>query len=408
MNAVREAGQVRRALWIYPWDVLDGGIDEVVARAANEWGLTALSLCSSYHSAKFLLPRRRTEKVFLSGGSAVYFRPDDARYQAGPIRPFVTPRTELLDVLDRTADACRRHGLSLRAWTIALHNSRLGEAHPDVAEVNAFGDTYPWALCPSHPDARAYAAALVRDLATNHDLDALDVESIGFHGLRHGHHHELVGVSWGAVEEFLMGLCFCSACIERAGNAGIDGESLRARVAGMLDARFRSEAAMPPEEPTGEGQVVSLLTQWDDLRRYVQVRLDTVTSLVASLKQEALAGTKTALALTASTFQRGAQNAWLEGMDLRALAGAADEIIILSYFTDPVAVRGDVRFGVECVEDPARLVVGMSLLAQGTTSEANLVAKVAAARDAGAGKFSFYNYGFVSEARLGWLRALAG
>lgn len=408
MNAVGDAGHVRRALWIYPWDIIDGGIDEVVNRAANEWGLTSLSLTSSYHSAKFLLPRRRAEKVFLSGGSAVYFRPDEALYRDGPIRPVVTPRTELLDVLDRTAEACRRHGLSLRAWTIALHNSRLGEAHPDAAEVNAFGDSYPWALCPSNPDARAYASALVRDLATNHDLDALDVESIGFHGLRHGHHHELVGISWGAVEEFLIGLCFCPSCIERAGAAGLDGEAIRAAVAAVLDARFRSEAVMPNDEPAGEGQVVSLLTQWDDLREYVQVRLDTVTSLVASLKQDALAGTKTALALTASTFQRGAQNAWLEGMDLRALAKAADEVIILSYFTDPVAVRGDVRFGVECVEDPDRLVVGMSLLAQGTTSEANLVEKVAAARDAGASKFSFYNYGFVSEARLGWLRALAG
>ncbi len=407
MYAVREAGNVRRALWIYPWDILDGGIDEVVNRAANEWGLTSLSLTSSYHNAKFLLPRRTKEKVFLSGGSAVYFRPDESLYGGGPIRPVVTPRTELLDVLDRTLEACRRHGLSLRAWTVALHNSRLGAAHPEVAEVNCFGDPYEWALCPSNADARAYASALVRDLATNHDLDALDVESIGFHGLRHGHHHELIGISWGAIEEFLMGLCFCPACIERAGAAGIDGEALRAKVAAMLDARFRDEATMPNEEAAGEGQVTSLLTQWEDLRRFVQVRLDTVTSLVEEIKRDALAGTTTALALTASTFQRGAQNAWLEGMDLRALAKAADEIIILSYFTDPVAVRGDVRFGVECVEDPDRLVVGMSLLAQGTTSEANLVEKVAAARDAGASKFSFYNYGFVSETRLDWLRAIA-
>ncbi len=65
----------RRALWIYPWDILDGGIDEIAARAADEWGLTALSLAASYHSAKFLLPKRRTEKVFLSGFYYFYFEP---------------------------------------------------------------------------------------------------------------------------------------------------------------------------------------------------------------------------------------------------------------------------------------------------------------------------------------------
>src|SRR3712207_3336646 len=93
----------RRALWIYPWDILDAGIEETVRRAKHEWGLTALSLTSSYHSAKFLLPRRSHRRVFLSGGSAVYFRPDEGAYRDGPLRPVVTADEPLLDVLDRTA-----------------------------------------------------------------------------------------------------------------------------------------------------------------------------------------------------------------------------------------------------------------------------------------------------------------
>src|SRR5215210_2284470 len=136
-----------RAIWIYPWDILDAGIEKTVRRAKEEWRLTALSLATSYHSAKFLLPRRSHRRVFLSGGSAIYFRPDEAAYANSSLRPFVTPNTELLDVLDRTADACHRAGLQLRGWTVGLHNSRLGEAHPDVCEENVFGDRYPWALC---------------------------------------------------------------------------------------------------------------------------------------------------------------------------------------------------------------------------------------------------------------------
>lgn len=396
----------RRALWIYPWDILDAGIDATVRRAGHEWRLSALSLTASYHSAKFLLPRRSREKVFLSGGSAVYFRPDPALYADTSLKPVVTPRTELLDVLDRTSEACRRQGLGLRAWTVALHNSRLGEAHPDAAEVNAFGDRYPWALCPANPDVRRYAAGLIRDVATNHDVDWIDLESIGYHGLHHGHHHELIGIEFGPVDEFLMGLCFCRQCVERAGQAGIDGERLRADVAAVLQRRFAEEAnvpAVPMDDPKG---VLSLLTTWPDLAAYVRMRQDTVASLVSELTTTALAGSRTRLALTASTFQRGADNAWLEGMDLRQLAKAAHEIIVLAYFRDPGAVASDLRAARDLAGGIDRLAVGMSLLQQGTTSADNLRAKVDAARRLGASKFSFYNFGFVSEERLNWLAAL--
>ena len=400
-----DAGE-RRALWIYPWDILVCGIDELVGRAADEWGLTALSLAASYHSAKFLLPKRRSEKVFLSGGSAVYFRPDDAAYVGTSLRPVVTPRTELLDVLDRTAEACRKRGIGLRAWTVGLHNSRLGEAHPEATQENVFGDRYPWALCPANGDVRRYLVGLVRDLATNHDLDAIDLESVGYHGLSHGHHHELVGINFGPVDEFLMGLCFCPACLARADDAGVAGDELRGRVRALLEARFRDEAALPAPEPGDEGGIASLLATWPELAAFIRMRLDTVASLVAEIKADALAGSATTLALTASTFQRGVDNAWLEGMDLRALGRIADEIVLLGYFHDPAQVAADVRTGLEMVGDPDRLVLGLSLLAPVTSSETNLVAKVDAARALGPSKFSFYNYGFVSDARLGWLGVL--
>jgi hypothetical protein len=402
MNGLEE----RRALWIYPWDILDGGIDEVVDRAAGELGLSALSLCASYHSAKFLLPKRRTEKVFLSGGSAIYFRPDEAAYAETSLRPVVTPRAELLGVLDRTAEACRARGIGLRAWTVGLHNSRLGEAHPEAVERNVFGDPYPWALCPANPDVRCYLVALVRDLAVNHDLDAIDLESVGYHGFTHGHHHELVGVTFGPVEEFLMGLCFCPACLGRAGEVGVDGAGVRAGVRDLLEARFTDEAAMPAADPADAGGVASLLAGWSELAAFVRMRLDTVTSLVQELKTEALAGSATRLALTAATFQRGADNAWLEGMDLRALGRTADEVILLGYFHDPAKVAAEVRTGLEMVGDPERLVLGLSLLAPATSSGANLAAKVGEARALGTTKFSFYNYGFVSDARLAWLGSL--
>ena len=396
----------RRALWIYPWDILDAGITDTVLRARNEWGLTALSLAASYHSAKFLLPRRSAERVFLSGGSAVYFRPDDRFYAETPLRPVVTPRPGLLDVLDRTVEACRRQGLGVHAWTVGLHNSRLGEAHPEAVEENVFGDRYPWALCPANPGVRRYLVGLVGDVAANHDPDAVELESVGFHGLTHGHHHELVGINLGPVEEVLLGLCFCPHCLARAGAAGIDGDRLRAEVRALLEARFADEATVAPADPSDVRPVLALLLGWPDLAAYVRARFETVTSLVAEVKRDALASHRTRLSLTSATFVKPATNAWLEGMDLGALGAVADEIILLSYFREPEQVAADVRFGRETIGSAERIVVGLSLLAPVTTDAGNLRAKVGAARGLGVTRFSFYNFGFVSEARLGWLAGL--
>ncbi|MFM8594818.1 MAG: hypothetical protein ACKOCK_10570, partial [Chloroflexota bacterium] len=108
------------------------------------------------------------------------------------------------------------------------------------------------------------------------------------------------------------------------------------------------------------------------------------------------------------TFYRGVDNAWLEGVDVHACAAsdAADEVILLSYFPTVGQVTADIPFAQALVSDMDRVVVGKSLLAQGTTNGENLREKVQAARELGTTKFSFYNYGFISEERLRWLGTL--
>lgn len=396
----------RRSMWVYPWDVEEVGVDALPIQARDEWGLTSLSVTMSYHNAKFLRPRAAS-KVFLSGGSAVYFEPDPGMYRDAPIQPFRTPRTGLLTTFDRTAEACRRAGLEIRAWVVTLHNSRLGELHPELTEENVYGDRYPWALCPSNPGVRAYAVGLLRDVVVNHGPDAIDLESIGFHGLQHGHHHELTGIIWGPVEEFLMSLCFCDSCRARAAERGIDADLLRRDIRALLDARFAEEARLPSPDPGDMRSVLSFLLSWPELHAYIRMRMETVASLVELVKREAIGSAATKLAVAAATFVKPASNAWQEGTDLRAVSQIADEVILVSYFHDPAAIAADLQFGREITGDVSRILVGFSLLHPLTTTAANLRAKVETARAMGASSFSFYNYGFVSAERLGWLRALA-
>jgi hypothetical protein len=397
----------QRAIWVYPWDAQDTGISRLIQRARDDWGLTGISLCVSYHNAKFLLPRSSKNKVFLSGGSAIYFRPDERMYRETPLRPIVTSRSELLDIMDQTAEASRKAGLTCSAWTVALHNSRLGEAFPELSEENVFGDLYPWALCPSHPHVRAYAIGLVQDIVVNHGPDAIDLESIGFHGMSHGHHHEVVGTVWGPVEETLLSLCFCPGCLRRAVDAGIDAETLRIDVREFLERRFAEESLMPPQDVSDMRAMLSLLLSWPDLASYIRCRLATVTSLIEEIQHDAIKEGDTQLSVAAATFVKPASNAWLEGMDLRAVSRVVGSMILVSYFHDPASIASDVQLGRDLVGDVDKLKVGMALLHPQTTSAENLRAKVEIARAMGVTNFSFYNYGFVSEARLDWLRELA-
>ena len=117
--------------------------------------------------------------------------------------------------------------MSVSAWTVCLHNTRLGVLHPDAVTRNAFGDPNYFSLCPSHPDAREYVCALVEDLTANYRPDAVELETPCFMPYAHGFHHEKDGVGLTAEDDFLLSLCFCPSCLARSGKAGVDGEAAR-------------------------------------------------------------------------------------------------------------------------------------------------------------------------------------
>src|SRR5581483_6694843 len=93
----------------------------------------------------------------------VYFRP---RAAYGRVRPLVSQVTERQDVL---AELIAEGGLAVHGWTVLLHNTRLGQLHPDLVVRNAWGDPLLYSLCPSQPEVRRYAVTLCADLAGHYD-----------------------------------------------------------------------------------------------------------------------------------------------------------------------------------------------------------------------------------------------
>ncbi|WP_394815501.1 hypothetical protein [Clavibacter michiganensis] len=116
------------------------------------------------------------------------------------------------------------------------HSTSVGTRNPGSCVVNAFGEAYPYALCPARPEVREYAAALVAETAAAVDLDGVMLEACGAMGLGHlGHHEKTAGADWSAEQEALLSICFCTVCVALLAEAGEDPDVLRAEARARVD-----------------------------------------------------------------------------------------------------------------------------------------------------------------------------
>src|SRR5207249_4275449 len=231
----------------------------------------------AYHHGRDVFPHNPARKVHFLEGGTVFFQPDSSRYQGRALQPLVSALAQKTDVLaDLCHDAAAR-SLRVRAWTVFLHNYSLGEAHPECASRNAFGVAHLTDLCPNNPEVRAYAAALSADIASK-GVNAVVAESLHFHGLEHGFHHERYFVELGPLGRYLLGLCFCEHCLSAARARDVDGARVRADARAELERRFASDPG--PERPELAREEVAGFAG-GELGRYLEARAASVGSLVA-------------------------------------------------------------------------------------------------------------------------------
>jgi hypothetical protein len=385
------------SMWTYPWDVLDLGLEAVVSDLRDRAGLNGISLATSYHAGRFLQPRSPRRKAYFPEDGTVYFHPTAARWDRNAIRP------KLADVTATGGDVLRdllrqrdRTGLAVQCWTVCLHNTRLGMLHPDACTRNAFGDPNFYALCPSNPDARAYAVTLVADLTATYKPDIVELETIGFMGFGHEYHHEKDGVGLTDEDDFLLALCFCDACLARAAAAGVDGAAAQRTVRRWIAETCERPVPVPrwPEFRAGGPDVFA---EAPEVEAYVRWRFEPVTSLAAEIR---------AAADPASRIHvLDVDDGWLSGCDLADLAAATDGVTLCVYARPPAAVAAGVARA-QAVLPPGRLLrAGLRLFHPEVASAADVAARAQAAVGAGATGINFYNYGLIPAARLDWVRA---
>jgi hypothetical protein len=383
---------------VYPWDLYDNGLERALDEIARA-GLDSISVAATYHAARLLLPHNPRRKVLTLEPDAAYFQPDPAMYANVPA-PRVAREFSARDPLREICGAATKRDLRVQAWTIFLHNSTLGEQHPDLTVVNCFGDHYVHALCPSHPIARAYALALGADIARHYPIVALDVEALGFLGYAHNSHHDKASIALAPLHQFLLSVCFCDHCAEKIRAAGAEPQTIRAAFQRELEAWFEGNRRLANlNERDGLIELIGA----ENTRALLDARAQIVTSLIAELRRAVPPNVALQIRAASTPFHVGGKTAG----DLRAIAEHADGFVF-SFFGMPFA-----KFQSEVESVPRDTLRDKPLwggisVASGLAEcqdENDFRQRVALLRASGIAQFYFYNYGLMPRAGLAWIAA---
>ena len=383
-----------KAIYAYPWDLVDEGLDTALARL-RPTGINTITLAASYHAGKFVRPHAPGSKVKFLDDGTVYFRTRPERY--GEIAPIVNPMVAEHDVL---AELRRRApDLDRAAWVVCLHNTPLGQRHPDLVVRNAYGDPYIYNLCPAYDAVRDYVVRLCADLADAYELSAIVLETPGFLPYDHGFHHEFAMVELNAWVKWLLGLCFSDGTRAAARRGGIDADRLAAQARASLDSFFAADIAAP-DDVAAQWWIADLVgdPEWAAFLRW---RCRLVADLVADVR--AAMPAETALAVI-PTVQRPTAASWSEGSDLAMLAEAADVLEIPAYEPSAARVRTDAWDVRRRAGPDARLNFILRPSHPDLAGGAETTAAALALKESDMAGIAFYNYGHFRLASLERIR----
>lgn len=271
---------MKAGLYVYAWDLEDEGYDLALGRIAAA-GFSNVNLATSYHAGKFLLPHNPKRRLYIAEDGAVFFQPDLSKYGR------ITPRVHSLanaesNPVDRLITSANVHGLQYVAWTVVLHNSWIGEQHPHVTAKTPFGDSLFHSLSPAHPEVREYIVNLVGDLVSRHEVSAIELESPGYMGFHHDHHHLMYGIDIDSVQAELLGVSFNPSEIDGAKAAGINVSGIQTRIVDLLDRCWNLGEAVQVDG-TPSAKAAELLAD-PDLAAYRNWQHQQVVSLSAEIR----------------------------------------------------------------------------------------------------------------------------
>lgn len=379
-------------LWTYPWTLHREGIEDACERIAA-CGIDGLNVASHYHSVRSMQPRF-PDDLFRAYDGGCYFEPGDG-FDDTLIAPTVNHVGSWKDPLATIVDGVHDHGLAVNAWTVCLHNTRLGATNPDYRIESAFGDAHDHSLCPSHPEVREYFAAVASSI-TDRNVDEIQLESIGFPNVLHGHGtsfgHDKRQAATTDVERLLLSQCFCEGCRTASASHPVEFDTARTCIRELLRRSFADPtASMPPPDALLDAE--PLLGELLDFRATVVERLlerlaDTAGSTPLNYYHlEAYGSTPAELSLS--------------GVRTDALETHLDRVTALCYVSDPGLARERIAALERAVDLPVD--AGLTLDPAVVERRERLEELVSTVRSTTDGTVALYHHSLASETHLRWL-----
>lgn len=382
---------MKAAIFAYAWDFVDEGVDELLSYLRG-LGIGRVLVTSQYHAGFFMHPHNPKRKTHLLEDGVTYYHPDPAIHANTVIKPQIAKMCRDRDWYAHICDRAAEHDIQVSAWHVCMHNTRIGLLHPEATIQNVYGDSYPHALSPGHPDARAYVLATVADVARRYPLAGILPEAPDYRRRAHGadwvsgHHHERDGVYMRPLEQALMDVSFNPADVAQGEAAGIDVESIRCAVRKHMDAYFEAAPIIP-----------------DNLPETIETFRESAPALV---EYEAYFRSTEAAFLAELQAAVAAHGVKLEHKP----TPVTDWVFVGGYGSSPAELKAIADDARSTMLPHQRLNVAMRLgfnhpgMGTPIVSEADTCAMVQAAADGGADEVVFYNYGEAPKRSVDWIK----
>ncbi|WP_227379475.1 putative glycoside hydrolase [Haladaptatus halobius] len=385
-------------LWTYPWTLnRDGLNDAFYDLAARE--IDTAACATHYHSVRSLQPRH-PDTIFETFSGGCYFDPESERFSGIPIDPIPNEIGDLEDPLADIVAAANDHGVDVAAWTVCLHNSRLGEQNPDYRQEDVFGTPHNHAFCPSNPEVQQYFRA-VTEAATARGVVEVQLESVGFQSVFHGHDmafgHDKRQILTSSTEEWLFSQCFCDACRDRARDYHVDINRAQTLVKDLIGDSFDHPHSNPPS-------LDALIQEHPTMADLFDFRATVVTDLMAAIADGA--GSSDVNYYVMDGFGSEPGDGWPAGIRLNELESYLNRITALCYVANPSVAAERVRRLQRIIDIPVD--GGVTLNPSLVECERDLHGQVDAIREQTDGRVQVYNHSLATMTQMDWIeRALA-
>ena len=362
-------------------------------------GLTGINLALNYHASRDFTLRSTPSLRYLEDG-AHYYQPDLSKYSTGAITPSPDDVYQDNSTLEKIQESGRKSGFDIHAWAVYFHNSAAGKQNPETVQINGLGQKLLASLCPSNPSAQGYAIGLTNDLLSR-GIKSIAAESIHFHGLIHGEHHERYFIELSEISQYLLGFCLCIYCQSAAESAGADAKKLASEISAALNKLIAADDPWLGQQLN----IANLISIFGiDIKNWILGQQRTLVNLHKELTKLAHSAGATLRWVDQSPLIGGLAQSWRIGIDPKELGQVVDVIEPLFYRQNTSEIIELAKSYLSTINSPEKITGILRPTYPDNSSDKELALRISALKDLGIENIDFYLFDVWRERDLDWIK----